>query len=94
MLRRPMLGCPKGPTRIEDNHSLAVLQSQFPPHGIGRAIGRPVPFEEAPRRPGDPPLLVADASRFMRELDWRPRYSDLDTIVRTAWAWLRSWKRI
>jgi len=62
--------------------------------GIGRAIGRPVPFEEAPRRPGDPPLLVADASRFMRELDWRPRYSDLDTIVRTAWAWLRSWKRI
>ncbi|HEU4431172.1 MAG TPA: UDP-glucose 4-epimerase GalE [Myxococcota bacterium] len=62
--------------------------------GIGRAIGRPVPFEEAPRRPGDPPVLVADASRFMRELDWRPRYSQLDTIVRTAWAWLRSWKGI
>jgi UDP-glucose-4-epimerase GalE len=62
--------------------------------GVGRAIGRPVPFEEAPRRPGDPPTLVADPSRFMRELGWQPRYSDLDTIVRTAWDWLRSWKGI
>ena len=62
--------------------------------GVGRAIGRPVPFEEAPRRPGDPPILVADASRFMRDFGWQPRHSDLDTIVRTAWSWLRSWKQL
>jgi UDP-glucose-4-epimerase GalE len=59
---------------------------------VGRAIGRPVPCEDAPRRPGDPPILVADASRFVRDFGWRPRHSDLDTIVRTAWHWLRSWK--
>lgn len=62
--------------------------------GVGRAIGRPVPYEEAPRRPGDPPILVADASRFMRDFGWQPRHSDLDTIVRTAWSWLRTWKGI
>ena len=62
--------------------------------GVGRATGRPVPYEEAPRRPGDPPTLIADASRFMRELGWQPRHSDLDTIVRTAWAWLRAWRGI
>jgi UDP-glucose-4-epimerase GalE len=62
--------------------------------GVGRAIGRPVPFEEAARRPGDPPVLVADASRFMRDFGWQPRHSDLDTIVRTAWGWLCEWKKL
>jgi UDP-glucose 4-epimerase len=62
--------------------------------GVARAIGRPVPFEAAPRRPGDPPVLVADPSRFVRELGWQPRHSDLDTIARTAWEWLRGWKRL
>lgn len=62
--------------------------------GIGRAIGRPVPFEEAPRRAGDPPILVADASRFMRDFGWQPRHSDLDTILRSAWSWLLAWKKL
>jgi UDP-arabinose 4-epimerase len=62
--------------------------------GVGRVVGRAVPYEVAPRRPGDPPVLVADPSRFMREHGWQPRYSDLDTIVRTAWSWLRSWKKL
>jgi UDP-glucose-4-epimerase GalE len=62
--------------------------------GVGRAIGRPVPCEAAPRRPGDPPILVADISRFQRDFGWQPRFSDLDTIARTAWAWLRKWKRL
>jgi UDP-glucose 4-epimerase len=48
-----------------------------------------VPVREAPRRSGDPPVLVADASRFRRELGWEPRRSDLDTIVASAWRWLR-----
>jgi UDP-glucose 4-epimerase len=57
-----------------------------------RVIGKPVPYENAPRRPGDPPILVADASRFMRDFGWKPRHSELDPTVSTAWAWLRSWK--
>ena len=39
------------------------------------------------RREGDPAELVADASLGRSELGWRPQHSDLETIVRTAWAW-------
>jgi len=59
---------------------------------VARAVGQPVPVQEADRRPGDPPELVADASAFRREFGWEPRHSDLDTIVSTAWKWLQSWK--
>ncbi|HXV37704.1 MAG TPA: UDP-glucose 4-epimerase GalE [Myxococcota bacterium] len=59
---------------------------------VERAVGRPVPLHEADPRPGDPPELVADASRFCRELGWEPRLSDLESIVSTAWSWLRHWK--
>ena len=40
---------------------------------------------EGPRRPGDPAVLVADPTRAMRELGWKPRFTDLDEIVATAW---------
>lgn len=59
---------------------------------VERVTGRRVPIEEAPRRPGDPPVLVADATRFCAAFGWTPRHSDIDTIVRTAWAWLREWR--
>jgi UDP-glucose-4-epimerase GalE len=59
---------------------------------VERILGRPVPLREAPRRPGDPPELVADATPFRREYGWQPRYSELDTVVETAWNWLRRWK--
>ncbi|MDH3213637.1 MAG: UDP-glucose 4-epimerase GalE [Myxococcales bacterium] len=61
---------------------------------VERAVGRPVPIREAARRPGDPPKLLADASRFRQDLGWQPRHSDLETIVDSAWAWLRRWKRL
>jgi len=46
-----------------------------------------VPVKQGPRRPGDPPELVAAPDRAMSALGWKPRYTDLDGIVRTAWAW-------
>jgi UDP-glucose-4-epimerase GalE len=52
-----------------------------------RITRRPIPRREAPRRPGDPPALVADAGRAHALLGWSPRHSDLDTILATAWAW-------
>jgi UDP-glucose-4-epimerase GalE len=52
-----------------------------------RVTGRRVPRREAARRPGDPAVLVADASRAGELLGWRPQLSDLDTILKTAWAW-------
>jgi UDP-glucose-4-epimerase GalE len=59
---------------------------------IERVVGRAVPFEEAPRRPGDPAELVADASRFQGDFGWAPHRSDLEAIVQTAWRWLSAWR--
>jgi UDP-glucose 4-epimerase len=58
-----------------------VLQS------VERVSGKRLNIREEPRRPGDPPALVARAERIRRELGWKPRLDDLDTIVRTALAW-------
>ncbi len=54
---------------------------------VERVVGREVPKEEAPRRPGDPARLVASSQKAERLLGWKPRYPDLDTIVRHAWNW-------
>ena len=55
----------------------------------GEAVGRPVPFENAPRRAGDPPELVADPALAMRALGWQPGLSDLPSILKTALDWHR-----
>jgi UDP-glucose 4-epimerase len=52
-----------------------------------RVSGHPIPVVEGPRRPGDPPELVADSSRAQAQLGWRPRYLEIDQIVSTAWRW-------
>ena len=49
--------------------------------------GRPISRRETARRPGDPPVLVADPSRASEQLGWRAYRSDLQTIIRTAYAW-------
>ncbi|MAG36988.1 MAG: UDP-glucose 4-epimerase GalE [Dehalococcoidia bacterium] len=51
--------------------------------------GHPIPVVEQPARPGDPAVLVADSSRLMADLGWRPRYATLEEIVATAWEWHR-----
>jgi UDP-arabinose 4-epimerase len=52
---------------------------------IERVTGRRVPVIHAARRPGDPATLVADASRAERLLEFRPKYSSLETIIETTW---------
>jgi UDP-glucose 4-epimerase len=52
-----------------------------------RVTGHPIPVQNHPRRPGDPAVLVASSARAMRELGWKPRYTSLDDIIRTAWIW-------
>ena len=52
-----------------------------------RISGSKIPAVEKPRRPGDPPRLVAAADKAIGELGWKPRYPKLDDIVATAWAW-------
>ncbi len=49
--------------------------------------GREIPVVTGPRRPGDPAKLVADAARAGEILGWVPHWSDLDTILASAWRW-------
>jgi UDP-arabinose 4-epimerase len=52
-----------------------------------RVCGREIPLREGPRRPGDPPALIADPALAVRTLGWHAQHSSLDTIIRTALAW-------
>ncbi|HYE23594.1 MAG TPA: UDP-glucose 4-epimerase GalE [Clostridia bacterium] len=52
-----------------------------------RVTGHPIPAIEAPRRPGDPAVLVASSEKIQRELKWKPQYAELETIISTAWEW-------
>jgi UDP-glucose 4-epimerase len=52
-----------------------------------KVTGKKIPALEKPRRPGDPPRLVASAEKAMKELGWKPRFPKLHDIVATAWAW-------
>lgn len=49
--------------------------------------GKKIPAIERPRRPGDPPKLVAAAQKAISELGWKPKYPKLADIVTTAWNW-------
>jgi UDP-arabinose 4-epimerase len=54
---------------------------------IHAGVGRPVPVLQRDRRPGDPAILVADPAAAFEALAFRPKFSDLATIVRTSWGW-------
>ena len=63
------------------NSVLEVIRS------VERIGGRKVPVRLTSRRAGDPAVLVAAAELIRRETGWQPRYTALDEIVETAWAW-------
>jgi UDP-glucose 4-epimerase len=54
---------------------------------VGRVAGRPVPFNLAPRRMGDPAVLIAGAAALRADTGWSPRYTDLDELVATSFRW-------
>jgi UDP-glucose 4-epimerase len=54
---------------------------------VRRVTGHPIPVVEEARRVGDPAVLVASSKRIIEELGWKPRFSSLDEIVRSAWLW-------
>jgi len=57
-----------------------------------RVTGKPIRVEMRPRRAGDPPSAIADASLAGRELGWQPRLKSLDAILESAWRWMQSQK--
>jgi len=54
---------------------------------VEKITQKPVKYKMAPRRDGDPTRLVADATKAKRLLGWQPQFSDLQTIIRTAYQW-------
>jgi len=52
-----------------------------------RVTGRNILAIESPRRPGDPPALIASSEKIRHELGWSPRYPHLEDILASAWAW-------
>jgi UDP-glucose 4-epimerase len=65
---------------------------------VHEVTGRDFPVQFGPRRPGDPPALVADPTRAREKLGWRPVHSEPATQVAHAWAWRqgggKAWKRM
>ncbi|OPZ93806.1 MAG: UDP-glucose 4-epimerase [Firmicutes bacterium ADurb.Bin419] len=54
---------------------------------VRKVTGRNITAVDAPRRPGDPAILVASSEKIKKELNWQPKMNDLETIVSTAWEW-------
>jgi UDP-glucose 4-epimerase len=52
-----------------------------------KVTGRDIPVVEKPRRPGDPPRLIAGSEKVQRELGWQPRFQNLEAIIESAWRW-------
>jgi len=55
--------------------------------GVCRVTGQPIPMLESPRREGDPAVLIASSEKIRRELNWKPRFAELDAILKSAWLW-------
>jgi len=54
---------------------------------------RKIDIVEKPRRPGDPPRLIASSAKIKSELGWRPRFQSLDAIIESAWKWHQKFPR-
>ena len=75
---------PKVIYNIGNGEGFSVLQVI---ESVRRVTGRDIKVERFPRRPGDPAVLVASSAAIQHDLGWKPRYPDLDDIVRSAWQW-------
>ena len=52
-----------------------------------KVTGKKIDTVEKPRRPGDPPRLIASSEKIKRELGWQPQFQSLDAIIESAWKW-------
>ena len=74
-----MLVCNLGSGRGFSNREVLAAAEQV--------VGHSIPYADGPRRPGDPPVLVAAIERAAKVLGWRPRRSSLEEMIGSAWAW-------
>lgn len=54
---------------------------------VGRVVGKAVPYESVARREGDPAILIASSEKIKKELGWKPKYTNLDNIIKTSYQW-------
>lgn len=85
-LQALLAGRAAGAVNLGTNRGYSVLEVI---RTAERVTGREVPYLAKPRREGDPAVLLASRAKAERELGWRPRLSELETIIRTAWDWHR-----
>ena len=52
-----------------------------------KVTNHPIPTKIAPRRVGDPAILIASSDKAISELNWKPKFNSLETIIETAWKW-------
>ena len=84
-LTRLLAGGPSAAINLGSGQGLSVRAIVA---AVARTTGRPVPVRTGPPRPGDPAALVAENGLARRELGFAPGRSDIETVVRTAHAWL------
>jgi UDP-glucose 4-epimerase/UDP-arabinose 4-epimerase len=85
-VRRLLEGSDSGVYNVGTGEGATVMQIIA---AAEEALGQKVPYTVGPRRAGDPPSLVADASRLKADFRWRPQHSDLKTMIATAARWQR-----
>jgi UDP-glucose 4-epimerase len=61
--------------------------------GVEKVTGKPLPVRVGPRRPGDPPTLIADPSRIKAALGWKPAHDGIEEIIASAIAWEKRFNR-
>jgi UDP-glucose-4-epimerase GalE len=77
-------GGESGALNLGTGHGHSVLEVV---EAVKRVSGLNIPFWPDQKRPGDPPVLVADPSQANQTIGWIPRYQDIHEIVETAWKW-------
>lgn len=93
---------------LAEAHILALMSRHSGPFNLGtgqgfsvreviavarEVTGRPIRTRVAPRRPGDPPRLIASSEKARRLLGWQPRRTELANMIRSAWIWLQAHPR-
>jgi len=79
-----LAGSATGVFNLGSNHGFSVLEII---QAVENVTGHKVPRIYKPARKGDPPILLASNQKAVQKLGWKPAYSDIETIIKTAWAW-------
>jgi UDP-glucose 4-epimerase len=80
LLDNPQSGC----INLGANKGYSVLEII---QETERVTGKKVPYVKKPQRRGDVPVLLASNQKAKKVLEWIPQYSDIETIIKTAWDW-------